>query len=88
MKRVFTRLFFAGLLLGIFALPNKVYCQPDHCPKDDPMLWGPCCDMDGNYDPTLPTCPIDGGLVALLTAGVGYGIMRVRRAGKEEIVEE
>lgn len=29
-------------------------------------------------------CPIDGGLSFLLAAGIGYGIKRVKDAGKKE----
>lgn len=53
---------------------------PDPCGETN----HPCCDGDGNYDPTLPTCPIDGGVVALLAAGVGYGLKRARDAKKEK----
>lgn len=34
-------------------------------------------------DPLDPACPIDGGLVALLAVGVGYGVKKVRDAKKE-----
>ena len=36
----------------------------------------------GECDPLDPTCPIDGGLSALLAIGVGYGIRKVRQARK------
>ena len=36
----------------------------------------------GGCDPLDPTCPIDGGLSALLAVGVGYGIRKVRQARK------
>lgn len=36
----------------------------------------------GGCDPVDPSCPIDGGLVALLAVGVGYGIKKVRDANR------
>ena len=33
-------------------------------------------------DPLDPTCPIDGGLSALLAIGAGYGIKKIRDARK------
>lgn len=58
-------------------------------PCDDPLSWSDgCCDADGNYIPDDPACPIDGGVVALLAAGVGYGLKRVRDSRKEKRAAE
>lgn len=57
--------------------------QPGPCSDPD---GGPCCDADGNYNPDLPTCPIDGGVIALLAAGIGLGIKRVIRDSRKEII--
>lgn len=47
---------------------------------DDPgyIPPNPCTDPD---DP----CPIDGGVVALLAAGVGYGIKKVHDSRKKSV---
>ncbi len=37
---------------------------------------------DPDCDPLDPTCPIDGGISALLILGAGYGIKKVRDARK------
>ena len=38
---------------------------------------------DGDDDPgPCPDCPIDGGLVVLLAAGVGYGVKKYKEAKK------
>lgn len=55
--------------------------QPDPC--GDPNNYDPCC-LYGEKD---PRCPVDGGVVALLAAGVGYGIKKVRDSRKKEVVE-
>lgn len=42
-------------------------------------------DIDPGCDMLDPTCPIDGGLSALLVLGAGYGIKKVRDARKNII---
>ena len=37
---------------------------------------------DGGCDPGDPTCPIDGGITALLAVGAAYGIKKVRDSKK------
>ncbi|MEO8962475.1 MAG: hypothetical protein ABI325_11380 [Ginsengibacter sp.] len=39
-------------------------------------------DNDPGCDPGDPTCPIDGGLTALLAVGAAYGIKKVRDSRK------
>ena len=39
---------------------------------------------DGGCDPLDPTCPIDGGLTALLAIGVVYGIKKVKDSRNAE----
>ena len=55
------------LLMLVMALPQILLAQ------------GP---GDPGCDPLDPLCPIDGGLSALLVAGAGYGIKKVRDARK------
>ena len=40
----------------------------------------PCCPVPGTCGPTCPPCtpvPLDGGLSALLVAGIAYGAKKV-----------
>jgi hypothetical protein len=62
------------LFVGLMVLPNIeiiAQCIP-------PQL--PCCPTPGACGPTCPDCtpvPLDGGLSALLFAGVAYGAKRI-----------
>ena len=49
--------------------------------QDDGDPTNPCTDPD-DY------CPIDGGVVALLVVGVGYGIKKVNDSRKKPIATE
>lgn len=63
---------------------NVVFAQPNPClDPDDPNY--NCCPSNPAYP---ESCPIDGGVVALLAAGVGYGVKKVRDSRKKEVVEE
>lgn len=50
-------------------------------PLDEGIPPNPCTDPD-DY------CPIDGGVVALLVVGVGYGIKKVNDSRKKPIATE
>ena len=39
---------------------------------------------DPGCDPLDPTCPVDGGVVALLAIGIGYGIKKINTARKQQ----
>ncbi|MEO0065522.1 MAG: hypothetical protein RI983_848 [Bacteroidota bacterium] len=38
------------------------------------------------FDPEVPSTPVDGGLGLLLAAGLGYGVRRLRRRGKANVL--
>lgn len=38
---------------------------------------------DPGCDPLDPSCPMDGGVIALLIAGIGYGVKKIRDARKK-----
>lgn len=60
-------------------IPISSYSRdPDPC--NDPFEL-PACGCPG--DSQNPACPIDGGVVALLAAGVGYGIKRAKDTKKK-----
>ncbi len=40
---------------------------------------------DGGCDPLDPACPIDGGVIALLVTGAGYGIKKVIDTKKTKV---
>lgn len=84
MRRISHAGVFLTFLILVISLPSKVMAQPD--PRCDPKAgWAECC---AEY-PEAPTCPIDGGVVALLAAGVGYGIKRARDSrAKKDVVSE
>ena len=67
MKRIYLKRFlYIVCILLIIMLPMFVMADPG----------------DGSCDPLDPSCPIDGGLSALLVLGAGYGIKKVRDARK------
>ena len=61
-------------MVAFICLPAAVSAQGD--PGCDPLC---NCRADGT------TCPIDGGLTALLAAGVAYGIKKYKDGKKSEI---
>ncbi|HRN73729.1 MAG TPA: hypothetical protein PLM81_11415 [Ginsengibacter sp.] len=64
-------------LLFITFSPTMSFAQGDPPPDGgcDPLeTWEQCCARN----PAASACPIDGGVVALLAVGVGYGIKRAR----------
>lgn len=63
--------FFLLIFLFIF-LPSIIHAQG---------IGGGGCDYQ---DPDIP-CPIDSGLIVLLSVGVGYGIMKVIAARKTQL---
>ena len=68
---------FARCLLMIIFLMIFLICVPSLCHAQI----GQPCDYN---DPFVP-CPIDGGVTALLAAGVIYGIKKYKGAKKNEI---
>ena len=73
MKRIWKRnLLSALLILAVMLLPALVMGQ----------FGDPGDGTDPGCEPLDPTCPIDGGLSALLALGAGYGIKKVRDARK------
>ncbi|MCO6498104.1 MAG: hypothetical protein J5I50_10615 [Chitinophagaceae bacterium] len=77
--------FIAGILL-LSLSPYSTFAQggPSDGGCDPKETWAECCARV----PTDPLCPIDGGVVALLAAGVGYGVKRARDSRKEAKVGE
>lgn len=69
-------LFIAFFIFGFLIFPVKLIAQPDPC-EDPQSLNCSCPEMQND-----PACPIDGGVVALLAAGVGYGIKKARDSRK------
>mgnify|MGYP001600550172 CR=1 FL=1 len=69
MKRFYHLLLPFSLLIVLFI------CLPSLLQAQGP---DPCTDPE-------VYCPIDGGLTALLTVGVGYGIQTVRTARKSQL---
>lgn len=88
MKRYNKILFGITTTLLIFTLsPTISFAQgPSDGGCDPQETWEQCCARN----PADPLCPIDGGVVALLAAGVGYGIKRARdsRQKSEEALVE
>lgn len=85
MKRIFFIVLTTVLIGFSLTMPIEVSAQPD--PRCDPReTWAECCARF----PEASACPIDGGVVALLAAGVGYGIKRARdsRQKGERALEE
>jgi hypothetical protein len=67
MKKSYWQLSYLVMLLFVFLLlPGLLHAQPN--PPDPP---NPDCPPD-------MICPIDGGLVALIAVGVGYGVKKIR----------
>lgn len=92
MKHVFKRLSpLVFFLFFILSTPNIGFAQGDvlgPTPPNEPAGGGMMGAQGGGLpggdcDPLDPTCPIDGGLSALLIIGAGYGIKKVRQAKKE-----
>jgi|GEM_PF-602159 len=80
MKR-FSNFVIACLLLFTSSITPKIsFSQPN-----------PACDPDDTFEeccakfPETPACPIDGGIVGLLAAGVGYGIKKVHDSRKKSV---
>ena len=77
MKKSYYQLAYLVLLLFLFIiLPTLLHAQPG----------GP---GDGPPDPDCPPdiiCPIDGGLIALIAIGIGYGIKKIRYSKKIESI--
>lgn len=71
-------------LVVFFLYPYNGFSDPGNpCDQTNPDLPPPCgCPGDNEN----PACPIDGGVVALLAAGVGYGIKRARDSRKNNVV--
>jgi hypothetical protein len=67
-------LIFSFLMVAFICLPATVSAQGD--PGCDPLC---NCRADGT------PCPIDGGVTALLAAGVIYGIKKYKGAKENEI---
>ena len=69
------------IIMAVFVsfpgIANAQFEQQEMSAQDD----GDGGPGDPCTDP-LEYCPIDGGLYALLAAGVGFGIMRARQARK------
>lgn len=75
---LFLSLFFANLVFaGSIYDPNN----PGQCDPDIPF-----CDCPFNAN--IPPCPVDGGVIALLAAGVGLGIKRMRDVKKQLTAKE
>lgn len=82
-------IYITGVVLFLALSSFRSFAGDTPNPCNDPL--GPpdgCCDADGNYIPDDPACPIDGGVVALLAAGVGYGLKRARDSKKAKAVSE
>ncbi len=77
MKRIKVILIIAGILTSTLILsPFNTFSQPgDPCDPQDPDVFPACGCPNDNEN---PACPMDGGVVALLAGGVGYGIKRAR----------
>lgn len=67
-------LFFAMLIIT----STHSFAQFGNALESDDTPINPCTDPD-EY------CPIDGGVVALLAAGVGYGIKKVRDSRQKSV---
>lgn len=87
MKRYFFICLSNLLIAFSLTLPLGLFAQGGADPGCDPgETLEQCCARV----PNAPVCPIDGGVVALLAAGVGYGIKRARdsRQKSEKALEE
>jgi hypothetical protein len=79
MKKFRKHLFAIFFIIVTFINTSTTFAgTPDPC--DDPDAY-PCDCKEGE----IPEwCPIDGGVIALLAAGVGLGIKRVRDSRKAQ----
>lgn len=77
MKRIFNWVFTFSIVLFIsLCVPTFVHAGPD---ADQPPCVGP--------DPDLGDCPIDSGLLILISIGAAYGIKKVVDSRKEQVIE-
>lgn len=76
--KLFLLQFFFSLLILFSTTELFAQCPTGIDPGCDPNDIECIC----SYDPCNPICPIDGGVVALLAAGVGYGIKKARDSRK------
>ena len=76
MKRNFKWFFIFSISLFIFlSVPTFVHADP----QDGPPCVGP--------DPDLGDCPIDSGLLILISIGAAYGIKKVVDSKKDRVIE-
>lgn len=67
------------ILLGVFLiLPTFLFAQVGGSGPEPGCDPGCNCRADGSI------CPIDSGVYALLAIGIGYGLIKVKNAKKEE----
>lgn len=77
MKALWKNLAINFIIFFLLIISNMTFAQPCN-PGNDPDF-----EIDCNAHPECSECPIDGGLVALLVAGVGYGIKKVNDSRKK-----
>lgn len=68
MKSIFKKITIAVIVAAFFSLPLVSRADPP----------------GGGCDPLDPTCPIDGGITALLVLGAGYGISKIKKSSKDD----
>jgi len=80
MKRLMKVFVFFTIMLGFCLVSGIALSQGGPGgPCDDP--YADPCNCTGQEPPEW--CPIDGGIIALLAAGVGIGLKRVRDTRKK-----